>query len=74
MQKKIHERAGFIKSVIQDLTYQVTYNHLTRDGGIIVNISLIRSEMIDRALSVLKSVYEERLDDQSFDKRLFSRL
>ncbi len=34
--EKIHERVGFIKSVIQDVTYRVTYNHLTRDGDIIV--------------------------------------
>lgn len=56
--EKIHERMRFIKSVMQDLAYQVTYNHLTRDGDIIINISLIGAEMLKRSLSVLKRVYE----------------
>ncbi len=56
--EKIHERVGFIKSVIQDLTYRVTYDHLTREGDIIINISLLRAERLKKALSVLKNVYE----------------
>ncbi|MBU2617860.1 MAG: DUF128 domain-containing protein [Euryarchaeota archaeon] len=56
--EKIHERVGFIKSVIQDLSYQVTYNHLTRDGDIIVNISLIEAGKLEKALSTLRRMYE----------------
>lgn len=59
--EKIHERVGFIKSVIQDLTYKVTYNNLTRDGDIIVNMSLLGAKRLNRCLSVLKSVDESGL-------------
>lgn len=71
--EKIHKRVGFIKSVIQDLTYRVTYDHLTCDGDIIINISLLGAERLKKALSVLKSVYEEWVDDKSSGKCLFSK-
>jgi len=57
--EKVHERVGFIKSLIQDLTYQVTYDPAAHDGDIVVNCTLLNAKDIRKALSMIKLIYEK---------------
>ncbi|MDI6888438.1 MAG: NrpR regulatory domain-containing protein [Methanocellales archaeon] len=57
--ERVHERLGFVKAVIQDLTYQVTYDPIIHDGDIVVNCTWLNADDVKKALSTLKLVYEK---------------
>ncbi len=57
--ERVHERVGFVKSLIQDLTCQVTYDSAVHDGDIVVNCTLLNADDIRKALSTIKLVYEK---------------
>lgn len=57
----VYDRVGFVISKIETLAYSTTYNPDTNEGEIIVNLSYIDKNRFEKAMKIIKSVFNAGL-------------
>ena len=53
----VFDRVGFFISKIRTMAYQTTFNPYTFEGKVIINLSYIEKGKIDKALDIIKEVF-----------------
>jgi len=57
----VADKVGMVASRIDDLSYRTTFDLETKTGDVILNISLIRENDFQRAVDIVKEVFEAKI-------------
>jgi len=54
---RVYEKVGFLTAKIDQLTYQMKFDLDRREGSVVVNVSLLRRELMEEAIPLMTRVF-----------------
>ena len=54
---RIHEKIGFLSSRISQMTYEMNFNYHTQKGKVVVNVSYLAKEYLERSVELMSRVF-----------------